>query len=73
MRIEARRESILSYALKLTRSPAAVIEPDASELRAAGLSDAAIHDLAVVVAYFNFVNRMALGLGVQLESPDGPG
>jgi len=36
-------------------------------LRAAGLSDSAIHDAACVVAYYNYVNRLASGLGVELE------
>lgn len=36
-------------------------------LRAVALDDRAIHDLAAVTAYFNFVNRMASGLGVDLE------
>lgn len=40
---------------------------DIEDLRAEGLSDAAIHDGAAIVAYFNFVNRLALGLGVELE------
>ncbi len=40
---------------------------DVETLRGAGLSDAAIHDAAAVTAYFNFVNRLALGLGVELE------
>ena len=31
--------------------------------------DGGIHDAAAVTAYFNFVNRMALGLGVELETP----
>ena len=42
-------------------------EEDVELLRAAGLSDRGIHDLVSVVAYFNFVNRMASGLGVELE------
>jgi alkylhydroperoxidase family enzyme len=42
-------------------------EADADTLRALGLGDAAIHDAACVAAYFNFVNRIALGLGVELE------
>ena len=42
-------------------------EADLRPLREQGLSDAAIHDAASVVAYFNFVNRLALGLGVELE------
>jgi len=36
-------------------------------MRAAGLADSAIHDAAAITAYFNFVNRMASGLGVELE------
>lgn len=40
---------------------------DVQALRDAGLQDRAIHDVAAVVAYFNYVNRVALGLGVELE------
>lgn len=40
---------------------------DIDDLRVVGFSDAAIHDAAAIVAYFNFVNRLALGLGVELE------
>jgi len=32
-----------------------------------GLSDEAILDASLVISYFNFVNRMALSLGVTLE------
>lgn len=58
----------MDYALKLTRTPADVVQEDVASLREAGLSDRAIHDAAAVTAYFNFVNRIALGLGVELES-----
>ena len=47
--------------------PRAMRLADIEDLRAAGLSDGAIHDAAAVVAYFNSVNRIALGLGVELE------
>jgi alkylhydroperoxidase family enzyme len=40
---------------------------DTDDLSAEGLSDAAIHDAAAIIAYFNFVNRIAQGLGVELE------
>ena len=40
---------------------------DVGALRAAGVPDAGIHDAAAVTAYFNWVNRIALGLGVALE------
>lgn len=62
-----RQRALVEYALKLTLRPAEVTEADVEALRAAGLSDAGIHDAAAVAAYFNFVNRMALGLGVSLE------
>jgi alkylhydroperoxidase family enzyme len=42
-------------------------EADIARLRAAGWSDRAILDLTLVVAYFAFVNRLAQGLGVQVE------
>jgi alkylhydroperoxidase family enzyme len=43
------------------------VESDLAPLGAVGLSDRGLHDLVAVVAYFNFVNRMAAGLGVEVE------
>ena len=59
--------AILDYAMKLTRTPADVCREDVEALRSCGLDDRAIHDLACVVSYFAFVNRVADGLGVALE------
>jgi uncharacterized peroxidase-related enzyme len=59
---------ILDYALKLTRTPAAIGQEDVQRLRDVGLDDRAIHDVCQVTAYYNFVNRMADGLGVELEA-----
>jgi alkylhydroperoxidase family enzyme len=39
----------------------------AQALRDVGLDDRAIHDACIVIAYFAFVNRIADGLGVELE------
>ena len=61
---------MVDWALKLTKDPGGMSESDLEPLRAAGLDDRAIHDLCLVVAYFNFVNRVADGLGVELESRD---
>ncbi len=36
-----------------------------------GVEDRAILDATLVIAYFNFVNRIVLGLGVHLEDGDG--
>lgn len=66
-RLEPRSRALVEYALKLTRAPWTAVEADVEVLRAAGLSDAAIHDAASVAAYFNYVNRLASGLGVELE------
>jgi uncharacterized peroxidase-related enzyme len=62
-----RLRALVVYAIKLTRRPRAMTLADIEGLRAAGLSDAAAHDAAAIVAYFAFVNRLALGLGVDLE------
>lgn len=65
--LDDRQRALVDYALKLTASPGSVSEDDVARLRSAGLSDGGIHDAAAIVAYFNFVNRMAQGLGVELE------
>ena len=59
------------YAVKLTRAPAAVGVADADELRAHGWGDAAIHDAIQVIAYFNYINRVAEGVGIGPE-PEWP-
>ena len=38
------------------------------DLRDNGFDDIGIHDMCTIVSYFNFVNRIANGLGVELES-----
>ena len=58
---------MLAYAEKLTLRPGAMEEADVERLRDAGLEDEAVLHLAEVVAYYNFVNRTADGLGVSLE------
>lgn len=59
--------TMLHFAVRLTREPGGVREEDITALRAVGFNDEAIHDLCAVAAYFNFVNRMAIGLGVEVE------
>jgi uncharacterized peroxidase-related enzyme len=66
-RLSARMRALCAYALKLTLRPWDMIEEDLDPLRAEGLSDRDIVDANQVVAYFNYVNRVADGLGVELE------
>ncbi len=67
-RIDESDRVMLRYALKLTKSPQAMVAGDVDGLREAGFDDLAIHDICAVTAYFAFVNRIADGLGVELES-----
>ena len=58
---------LLDYAARLTTAPGSVTEQEIEGLRQLGWSDRAIHDAAQVTAYFNYINRVADGLGVDLE------
>ena len=58
---------MLNYAVKLTRSPAAIVQQDVQQLQDAGFSDLDILHIAEVTAYYAYVNRIADGLGVMLE------
>jgi uncharacterized peroxidase-related enzyme len=58
---------LLRYAERLSLSPGSCDESHVQELRQQGYSDVAIHDAAQVVAYFSYINRIADGLGVDLE------
>lgn len=60
--------ALCRYALKLTQAPDSVSRSDLDPLFEHGLDDRAIVDLNQVVAYFNYVNRIAEGLGVELEA-----
>lgn len=59
---------MLSYAVKLTTTPQSIDQRDVEELREAGFSDRDILDICEVVSYYAYVNRIADGLGVTLET-----
>ncbi len=60
-------QALLAFAEKLTREPWRATPVDLDPLRSQGLSDRAIHDAVQVISYFNYINRVADGLGVDLE------
>ena len=64
-------EGLCLYAEKLTLRPAEMEEADIQALRDLGLDDVAIHDAIQVVSYFNYINRIADAIDVELE-PDMP-
>jgi uncharacterized peroxidase-related enzyme len=65
--LSIREQALLDYAEVLTLTPAAVTRAHLVALRAQGCDDRAIHDACAIVAYFAFVNRIADGLGVDVE------
>ncbi len=65
--LEPADAAMLDYAVKLTKSPAEVGEDDIDRLRSLAFDDGAILDICQVTAYYNYVNRLADGLGVELE------
>ena len=62
-----RLRALLAYAVALTVSPRDVQRTAVEALEGAGLTAREIIDANQVVAYFNYVNRIADGLGVELE------
>jgi len=65
--LDAPTEALLDYVDRLTRAPASVGAADARHLRSFGLSDRAITDAVQVCSFFNYINRIAEGLGVDPE------
>ena len=58
---------MLEYVEKLTLRPWEMVEADVVALRQHGFSDSAILDINQVTGYYAFVNRLVLGLGIELE------
>lgn len=59
--------AMLDYAAKLTTEPAGMTEKEVETLREAGFTDGEVLDINLIASYFNFVNRVVHGLGVELE------
>jgi uncharacterized peroxidase-related enzyme len=61
---------LMAWAVKLTREPAKMEERDFLALSKAGFEDEDILLANLIAAYFNFVNRIALGLGVEFDEDE---
>lgn len=68
--IEERLKPILRFVKKLTLEPRAMARADAEAVFAAGWSERALHDAILVCARFNFMNRLALGHGLDVVPED---
>jgi uncharacterized peroxidase-related enzyme len=67
--LDERLRAACDVAARLTRSPDAMTNAEVDRLRDAGWSDRSVLDIVLITAYFNFVNRIATGLGVEV-TPD---
>jgi uncharacterized peroxidase-related enzyme len=62
--LPAQEKAMLDYVVKLTRTPAQVRAEDLQRLRQAGFDDRAILQINLIASWFNYINRVADGLGV---------
>lgn len=58
---------ILEYAEKITRDAASITQDYIDELKRHDMPDRMFHDIVQVASYFAYVNRLADGLGVEVE------
>jgi alkylhydroperoxidase family enzyme len=65
--LEPKQYAMLAYAVRLAKEPWAMSTEDVESLRRLGFSDRAILEVNLVTSYMSFVNRVAQGLGVELE------
>ncbi len=68
--LEPMERAMCDFAVKLTQTPDGMREQDVEILNQRGLDDQSILHLTLVVGYFNFVNRVALGLGVPFNETE---
>ena len=62
--------AMLDYVDKLTRHPARLQKEDVDSLREVGFDDTAILQINLIASWFNYINRVADGLGVGREGSD---
>lgn len=68
--LSKRMAACLDYAVLLTQCPHQVEEEDVGRLREVGFSDREILSINLITSYFNFVNRIAEGLGVEVTKEE---
>ena len=64
--LDTQTRGMLDYAVKLAKAPASMEKSDVEKLRSLGLSDEQILSTVLITAYFNVMNRLANGLGVEV-------
>ncbi len=66
-KLTPRQKALAKFAERVTRQPAALRRQDLETLRKHGLTDRDILDAVEVIAYFNYINRVADALGIDPE------
>jgi alkylhydroperoxidase family enzyme len=62
-----RDKLMIEYSMRLTQNPSSITASDIAALRDQGFGDRAILEINLAAAYMNFVNRIALGMGVETK------
>lgn len=65
--MDPKLRALIDWCVQLTLRPASLTEADADALRQHGWTDSEISAACFVASYFNFINRVADGLGVDLD------
>ncbi|GAB4460322.1 MAG: hypothetical protein OHK0029_24100 [Armatimonadaceae bacterium] len=65
--LSEREKVMLNYVEKLTLKPVSIGRDDIEALHAAGFDDTAILQVNLIASWFNYINRVADGLGVGRE------
>ena len=60
--------AMCNFAKKLTKTPNKVNENDIQTLRDLNLTDKDISQSVQIIGYFNYINRVADGLGLEPEN-----
>jgi len=66
--LDAADVALCEYTEKLTLTPSAIDGADIAALRDVGFDDEGISSATQVIAYFNYINRIAEGLAVPMEN-----
>ena len=73
LNLTEKEKNMIEYVHKLTKTPHDVEKFDVDNLRKYGFSDKDILNINLITCYFNFVNRIALGLGVEFSQGETTG
>ena len=65
--LDPQDKAMIDFALKLTRAPSTVKKEDIEFLQQYGFSEEQVVDIVLITCTFNFMDRLADGLGVELD------